>query len=233
MKRAVYIKGVRVYPHFENFALHPYAYMYGEIFSTLLRNEKIPSPHYQEIYFSIDKTIEGAKKVLFAEKWHKYTYSIINIDEYKKKNEKERDQIVFEALCFGLRSIAKEDNLDIQKIERVISTIKEKGVETELVYDEKDHKHFNLKIKYKVLTDHKQKTPFYLQVTNKESGEEATIHIADFQLLWVADSLANMIVKGNEIVIRGKRGVRSGWTREEEKLPEEFKFNLKDIFDHS
>jgi hypothetical protein len=75
---------MRIYDHFDNAELMPYRYIYAEIFGTLLRNANILTPGYQEIYFSVNETLEAAKRELAFEKWHKYTYCTINIDQYRK-----------------------------------------------------------------------------------------------------------------------------------------------------
>lgn len=230
MKRLKYIKGIRVYSNFEKFALSPYDYVYGEIFSALIRNEHIISPHYDEIYISIDNTIEGAKRsTKYEEKWFKYTVSAIKLEEYQIKNEKVKDEMVFKAICDGLRLITKEDNLDGSKIEKIISKIKLCGIETELIHIEKDYANINLKIVYNVLSDHTKKTTFNLRVFDKSSSTESNFLIANMDLSYVALILDKITLKGENILITGRKSWRADLAREYEKLPLEFKFNLSDV----
>ena len=94
---------VRIYDHFDNSELMPYRYMYTEIFGTLLRNADISTPGYREIYFSIDETLEAAKRELAFEKWHRYTYCSINISEYRKATDQQKEQMLLDSLIDGRR----------------------------------------------------------------------------------------------------------------------------------
>lgn len=227
------LRGIRIYDKFNNEDLLPYRYIYSELFSCLLDNENIESPGYQEIYIMINSTIENAKEdadKIPKEKWFTCTWASINIEEYRILPEKQKDSYVFNAITEGLCNIVSKDSLDKEKIERVISKIKEKGVDTEALYLRKDYKDFTVEIRFKIPFNFKLKeVPLNLYIKNKKTNEWFTEHVADLSLYGLPLVISKISLKENIIKITGRTSAKADITREINNSPKEFSFEISKL----
>jgi hypothetical protein len=219
----------RIYDHFDSDELMPYRYMYAEIFSTLLRNANISTPGYQEIYFSIDETLEGAKKELAMLTWHKYTYCALNIDEYMKATPERKEQMLLDSLIDGLRLIADFDHLDKLKIEAVIDTVRKTRCRTQLIYAAKENDTHAVTIHYEIGKDHTQKTPFYITIRNKETRKAQTKLIDNFSVAWVGHCINKVKLLKDRVEISGGGGVRGHISRDVDHMPDRYEFRFEDF----
>jgi hypothetical protein len=222
-RRLVY---VRIYEHFDSAELMPYRYMYGEIFGTLLRNANILTPGYQEIYFSIDETLDAAKRELAFEKWHKYTYCAINIEQYRTATPEQKEQMLLDSLIDGLRLIADFDHLDKQKIEAVIETVSKTKCRTPLTYAIKENDTHEVRIDYEIGPDHTQKTPFYITIRNKATNKEVIMLIDNFNILWVPHFISKIKLMKDRVEILGGGGLRGHISRDMDHIPDKYEFAL-------
>lgn len=222
-RRLVY---VRIYEHFDSAELMPYRYMYGEIFGTLLRNANILTPGYQEIYFSIDETLDAAKRELAFEKWHKYTYCALKIDQYRKATPEQKEQMLLDSLIDGLRLIADFDHLDKQKIESVIETVSKTKCRTPLTYAIKESSSHEVRIHYEISSDHTQRTPFYITIRNKSTNKEVTKLIDNFNTLWVPHFISKIKLSKDRVEIKGGGGLRGHISRDMDHIPDKYEFAL-------
>jgi hypothetical protein len=210
-------------------SLMPYSYIYSEIFGTLLRNERILTPHYKEIYFSIYRTEEEAKmKSPFAyREWHKYTYAALDIDQYAASSEKVKERMVLQCLCDGLRSIAEIDQLDRDKIEKVISKVTKERMNIVLTYKTEENRNYRAEVIYKMQAE--QRIPFYLLLTEKATGKSNINFIDNFDPWGKPYSFGKISIKKNEVIIKGGGGLRGEVSRLIEKLPGERRFRINEV----
>lgn len=223
------LKGVRIYDQFERTDLWPFAYIYSELLSNLLRHADITTPGYQEIYFSIGNSIEEAKRDVALETWHKYTYCSLDIAQYKSSDDEAKSEMLFDSLKEGLMLIADFDHLDKQKIQDVISHIEQYRTQTELVYFSKRKGELNAQIVHRIPNDHRKKTTYYLKLSNTKTGESGKVKIAELDSLWAAYSLGTIKIKKNIIQIVGRKSMRAEVSREMNDHPELYEFGIENI----
>lgn len=224
------LMGVRIYNSFENHKdLSPYSYIYSELFSNLLRNAEIMTPGYQEIYFQVAGTLEEAKQTLYFEDWHRGTYCKLNLVLFKASNENMKSKLLFESLCEGLRLIADFDHLDSEKIESVVSTIKTNGTEMELIYKEVCNDKYKAEVVYKVPPSHNAKADFSLKITDLQTKKTGVVNIDKIDTFYMPYSFGAIQIKKNEVVIKGRESLRATISREHDKLPDGYRFNIADI----
>ena len=223
------LKGVRIYDQFERTDLWPFAYIYSELLSNLLRHADITTPGYQEIYFSIGNSIEEAKRDLALETWHKYTYCSLDILQYKSSDNETKSEMLFDSLKEGLMLIVDFDHLDKKKIEDVISYIESNGTKTELVYFSKSKGELNAQIVHRIPNDHRKKTTYYLKLSNTKTGESGKVKIAELDSLWAPYSLGTIKIKKDTIEIVGRKSMRAEVSRGMDNLPERYEFEIEKI----
>lgn len=223
------IVGIRIYHQFERGILLPFDYIYSGIFSNLLRRADVKLPNYDEIYINIAETMESAKQEMALETWHKYTYSTLDLSSFLAKDDVGKSQMLFESVCSGLRLIADFDHLEKEKIEEVIKTFEENGTDLELVYATKQNKKYMAEIIYKMPKSHLTKANYKLRVTETESGISGVVHIDSIDTMWAPYSFGKIMINKNEIVIKGRESFRAEISRQIDKLPNEYVFNISDI----
>jgi hypothetical protein len=223
------LMGVRVYTKYADSkeGLKPYAYMFSEIFSTVLRSENILTPGYTEIYFSIGETLDEAKTEFVVEYWHKYTYAAVELSAFHRSTESVKEKMVFDAMCDALRLITDFDHLDKEKIEHAIAYISEEGAQTLLTYSQIENTDYVAAIEYRVEPDHRKNIPFYLRITEKPTGKSSKELIGEFDTLWLAHYMTDLKFRKGEIVITGKRGVRGEISRRNANVPDEYRFKIE------
>ena len=223
------IKGVRVYDHFERDTLSPYEYIYSHLFGNLLRRAEVKSPNYNEIYFSIAETMEQAKQSFALETWYKYTYSTLNLSQYIRSDENGKARMVFDSMCEGLRFIADFDHLDKEKIEDMIDYIDKNGIDMELTYTIVQNKNYIAEIVYSVPHSHLTKAEFKLRLTDLNNKLTGTVSIDRLDIDYAPYSIGNVQLKENEVVIKGRKSLRAEVSRNIDKLPSEYRFNIQEI----
>jgi hypothetical protein len=223
------IIGVRLYDHFERNTLAPYDYIYSELFSNLLRRAEVKSPDYEEIYFSIGETMGQAKQSIAIDEFFKYTYSTINLFEYNQADDKGKANMVFQSMCEGLRLIADFDHLEKGKIEGVIECIEKNGIDMELIYATAENKDYLVEIVYHVPYSHLTKAEFKLRLTEINTNRSGIISIDKLDIHYAPYSIGKIQLKKNEIVIKGRSSLRAEISREIDKLPLEYRFNINEI----
>ncbi|MCS0672817.1 hypothetical protein [Cytobacillus firmus] len=223
------IIGVRLYDHFERNTLAPYDYIYSQLFSNLLRRAEVMSPDYDEIYFSIAETMEQAKQSIAIDEFFKYTYSTLNLSEYNQADDEAKANMVFHSMCEGLRLIADFDHLEKEKIEGVIEYIAKNGIDMELIYATAQNKDYLAEIVYHVPRSHLTKAEFKLRLTEFNTNKTGIIAIDKLDIYYAPYSIGKIQLKKNEIVIKGRNSLRAEVSREIDKLPSEYRFNIKEM----
>ncbi|WP_235178986.1 hypothetical protein [Bacillus cihuensis] len=223
------IVGIRVYDQFVDGTLVPYNYIYSELFSNLLRRSEVKLPNYDEIYINIGETMEQAKQELALETWHKYTYATLNLSTYLSSDEETKSKMLLECISNGLRLIADFDHLEKEKIEKIIQYIKENGVNIELIYTSKQNNNFLAEIIYKVPQSHLSKAEYKLRLTDLKNGKSGEAHIDFIHTYWAPYSFGNILIKKEEILIKGRGSLRAEISRQRDKLPDEYIFKIGDI----
>ncbi|MFJ7468364.1 hypothetical protein ACIQWI_07385 [Peribacillus frigoritolerans] len=226
MKRII---GVRLYDHLERNTLAPYDYIYSQLFSNLMRRAELKSPDYEEIYFSIGETMEQAKQSIAIDEFFKYTYSTLNLSEYNQADDKGKANMVFHSMCEGLKLIADFDHLEKDKIEGVIEHIAKNGIDMELIYASAQNKDYLVEIVYHVPHSHLTKTDFKLRLTEIDTNKIGIIAIDKLDIYYAPYSIGKIQLKKNEIVIKGSNSLRAEVSREIDKLPSEYRFNINEI----
>ncbi|MGM0879153.1 MAG: hypothetical protein ACQEWV_32075 [Bacillota bacterium] len=223
------IIGIRIYDQFDKGTLAPFDYIYSELFSNLLRKAKVLLPNYDEIYVSIAETMELAKQEIALDTWHKYTYSTLDLSKYLAADDTGKSQMMFDSLCDGLRLITKFDHLEKEKIEEVINIIKNNGLDMELIYTSKQNKNYLVEIIYKVPKNHLEKAEYKLKVTDLKLGKSSVAHIGFIDTYWAPYSFGKILIKKDEIVIKGRDSLRAEISRKADKLPSEYIFKISNI----
>lgn len=223
------IVGIRIYDSFDRGVLNPYSYIFTVLFSNLLRRFEVKLPGYDEIYVSLAETMEQAKQKIALETWHKYTYATLNLTEYHSTDEKGKADMVFDSVCRGLRLIADFDHLEKAKIEKVIETIKENGMNQELVYASKQNKNHLVEIIYTVPESHLSKAEYKIRVTEQATGKSGVAPIDFIDTYWAPYSFGKILIKKHEVIIKGRQSLRAEISRQQDRLPDEYKFSIADI----
>jgi len=223
------LKGVRIYDKFEREDLSPFAYIYSELFSNLLRQENISTPGYEEVYFSIAESINTAKLELAMEEWHKYTYCTLDIDTFKLLSDEGKSDALFGSLKEGLLLISDFDHLDKQKIKRVLSYIEENGTATELVFSSRTKGNILAEIVFTIPKGHRIKTAYFLKITDINTSETGKVKINSIDSFSAPYALGKIQIKQNKIVIESRKSVRAEIYIESENLPEKYEFEIRDI----
>ncbi|WP_070120065.1 hypothetical protein [Bacillus marinisedimentorum] len=223
------LTGIRIYSQFEKGALAPFDFIYSAIFSNLLRRANVLLPNYDEIYINIAETMEQAKQEIALETWHKYTYSTLDLSTYLSSDDEVKSQMLFNSICAGLRLIAEIDDLESEKIEEVITLVKNNGPDMELTYASKQNKNYLAEVIYNVPKSHLNKAEYKLRVTELKSGKSGVAHIDFIDTYWAPYSFGKISIKKDEIIIKGRESLRAEISREADNLPDEYLFKISDM----
>lgn len=113
--------------------LEPYAYRYGKIFYKVLRRKKLLCPDYTSLSILAAKNEEDA---LIGLAWCNGSdhcgIATFDYERYKTLAEIEKERVVFDIFCQGLRDYVELDKLDSKIIEEAIKEIEVTIKETEL-----------------------------------------------------------------------------------------------------
>lgn len=180
--------------------LYPYGYQYIEIFLQLLRLHGLHCPKYSHLYIQVGETKEEAlQNAIQGEDWYINGIATINYKKYKSASKAEKEKMVFKVICDGLMDIAKLDKLDIKLIEKVIKQVKQKGLDTELLFRLIENKKYTLQVTY-LSRNMEEKCPVFFSITDKESGKTVKKQVGkadNTQLpMWLQKiTLTNKLVK--------------------------------------
>ena len=108
------------------------------------------------------------------------------------------------SVCDGLRLIADFDHLQKGKIEEVINMIKNNGIDMELTYMSKQNNNYIVEVLYKVPNSHLEKAEYRLRVTDLKTGKSGLAHIDYIDTYWAPYSFGKILIKKDEIIIKGK-----------------------------
>jgi len=223
------IKDIRVYTDFSNKALYPYDYQYTEIFTNLLVKSNFKCPTYHHLYIQISENESNALKNTFSiEDWYVYGIATIDYEKYKKQTEKEKDQVVFNAISKGLHDIAKIDKLDILTLNSVIEKIKVKGLETELHYQTIDNNNHKLEITY-FSKSREEKCPIYFNITDKNTNQSNRLKIGEVEKEQIHMWMQKITMTKKVIKIKSSNSVKADvWLKD---LPRKMEFNISEIIE--
>ncbi|ERK30922.1 hypothetical protein [Clostridium intestinale] len=225
------LTGIRVYSElrFEGVDLEPYVFMYENIFSNLLRKEKIMLPGYSEIYLYIHKTLDDAKiNASHPAAWSKNTYGEIDLEKYKSSTEEDKAKMVFDSVCQGLRLICDFNHLDKAAIERVIKVVEKEGIETELEYIKKENKNYMVKLIYVLSKIVKRKALLKLMIKDKITGKEGYAEIGYINL-WYGPCINKIRIAKKKIIIEGEKNLRAEISRSNDNIEDKYVFSIDQI----
>ncbi len=223
------IKGIRIYSQFERGTLAPFDFIYSALFSNLLRRANVLLPNYDEIYINVAETMEQAKQEVALETWHKYTYATLDLSTYLSSDDTGKSGMLFNSVCEGLRSIAEFDHLEKEKIEEVITSVKNNGLDMELTYASKQNKNYLAEVIYNVPKSFLDKAHYKLRVTELKSGKSGVAHIDFIDTYWAPYSFGKISIKKDEIVIKGRESFRAEISRQADKLPDEYTLKISEV----
>lgn len=148
------IIGVRVlssrYQFNDDEDIYFYQNMYAAIFSSVLRENDIRLPGYQEIYFNLVGSLEEATDISTSkDDWFQYTHALLDYTKFKQSPQETKEQLILESLFEGLRYITDFDHLEKDKIEGAIKYIQKYRLDTPLIYAIKaENEEYEVKIQY-------------------------------------------------------------------------------------
>lgn len=203
------IRDLRVYCNgLPQTALSPYDYQYCEILLNLLSYEGLMCPNYHHLYIRIAQTREEAlRNSVASTEWFVNGISVIDYEKYQTLNDKKKAKFVFEAIVAGLKDIAEIDKLDLSKIEKVVEKVREKGLETELVFRTLENKNYFLEINYIVRTI-KDKCPVFFSLTDKLTKQTKRIEIGKIEHYKIRFWLQKITLTNKKIKIKSSDSIR-------------------------
>lgn len=203
------IRDFRVYSYgLPDKALHPFASIYSEIFRNLLVKERLLCPIYHHIYIQIALTKELAiKKSITYENWFEYGVSVINLDSFQTLSFTEKDKLVFNAIVEGIKDIATIDKLDIDILNRVITKISEKGIETELTFKIIENAKYKLEITYFAKAA-VEEFPVYFNITDKGKNITKRHKIGEVSSLQIGLWLQKITLTNKQIRVVSSNSIR-------------------------
>lgn len=127
-KRLIY--DIRFYYHLPKIG-KKYFYPYNNEFCykilEKLREKKFQLPNYTHLYIMVADTFENAlEHAVRVENWFVYGVAVLeNYQDYPKKNEIEKQHIVFDLIKQGLTDIAKIDKLDMDALNETLNEVEQ------------------------------------------------------------------------------------------------------------
>ncbi|MGN6640804.1 MAG: hypothetical protein ACTHJ8_17970 [Mucilaginibacter sp.] len=172
------IKDFRVYaPRLPEKVLYPYDYQYAEIFLNILRNKELTCPTYHHLYVQVAKSFEDCLKGSIAlEDWYVCGLAVIDYDNYLKQTNKEKEEIVLNAIIDGLNDITNIDGLDQSIINSTIDEVKKSGLDTELKHLTAENKDYLTTVTY-FSRSMEEGNPIFLNIKEKSTGKSGRIQI--------------------------------------------------------
>ncbi|SEO85162.1 hypothetical protein SAMN05428947_104337 [Mucilaginibacter sp. OK283] len=208
-------------------ALYPYAYQYCEIFLNILRSKNLLCPVYHHLYIQVCKTMDVCLERSFTlDHWYINGLSVIDYDRYLQQSDAEKEQTVFDVIVNGLRDIAHIDKLDSEIIESTIQEIKQKGLDTELVYEVIENKRYKLIVSY-FSRSMEEESPIYFTVLDKTSGKSGKVQIGKAENSQIYLWLQKITLSGSQIKVKSSNSITAD-VYLKNKL-RSMEFNIKDI----
>lgn len=134
-------------------------------------------PTYHHIYIQVAKTLEdGLRNSFSVEDWYVNGLAVIDYEDYLRKTELQKEEIVIELISKGLLDIADIDNLDIAIIRGVTEKIKTKGLDTELIYNKIENSNHVLTITY-LSRSMEEQCPIFFSILDKKTKHSSRIEI--------------------------------------------------------
>jgi hypothetical protein len=223
------LAGVRLYDSFGTKTLLPHRYICAELFDTLLRNAKIMTPSYSEIYFHIAATLADAKRDALGAPWSTSAYCALDIALYQNTTESKKEQLIRECLYDGLRTLAEVDHLDKERIESAIAEIDSTRSDANLSYVVKEGRTLFVEVLYRISPDPKEKATFRLRVTEKDSGRSGECFIDKLSALWAPYSFGKISIGKETITIEARESERAKIALEAESAPKRYVFSIQEI----
>lgn len=114
-------------PNIGKLYFSPYSERFCDLILEKLREIKFRLPNYTHLYIMVSDTLENSLyHAVRAENWFVYGITAIkNHSEYPRKNEIEKQRIVFDLIKQGLNDIAKIDKLDTQSLNEALDEVEQ------------------------------------------------------------------------------------------------------------
>lgn len=150
------LKDIRIFFDGEsssNTLFFPYDIIYANLFRNLFQNKELRCPTYNHIYINISETKNKSLESALSNyqiPWFEVGIATINIEQYLKTSEKEKQEILFQSICEGMDDIFSIDKLDKKILEETISQIREMGIFQELTHKRIEKKGLKFSITYKM-----------------------------------------------------------------------------------
>lgn len=148
---------------------------------------------------------------------------------YETAGPVRRDELVFDTIVAGLRDIATIDHLDRGLLESVIQRVAEHRLNTELIFYRGQNPHYEVAISY-FAGDMESKSPFYLNVRQRESGRQARHGFGHADHIECHYRFARVKLLRHKLRIRkSNSSLAPVWVAED--APSELEFNLADFIE--
>ncbi len=222
------IRDLRVYySGLPNKALYPYDHIYTEIFLSLLAREELMCPTYHHLYIQVAKTIDEALKKSFSiEDWYVNGLAVIDYEKYLSLSDSDKEKIVFQTIVNGIKDIATIDKLDILVIDKVINKIKDKGLDTELVFRTIENEKFKLSVTY-FSKSMEEECPVYFNLTDKSTNQTKRKQIGKADNSQIHMWLQKITLTKNQIKVKSSDSIRGQvWL---EGKPKDLKFDIEEL----
>jgi hypothetical protein len=222
------IRDLRVYCHgLPDRAIYPYDYQYTQIFLSLLQQNGLKCPTYHHLYIHVVKSYEdGLICSSGVVDWQVNGIAVIDYERFIRQSEKGKEETVFNLIVEGLRDITAIDKLDDNIIEKVISEVKEKGLDTELIYGVVESKTHSLIITY-LSRSYEEQCPIFFTLTEKGTLKTNKIQIGRADKMQIYLWLQKVTLTSSQIKIKSSQAVVADvWLKDKMR---ELEFNISDI----
>lgn len=217
------------YAGFPEGAFYPYDYQYVEIFRNLLRNSKILCPTYHHLYIKVANTFEdGLMYSVAAESWYVYGIAVLDYDKYLKGSEVEKQQMIIDVISDGLIDIARTDHLDMAIMSELIRTVKNNGLNTELIFKQIENRNHVLTISYLSGTKEEQ-CPVYFKVLDKKTNHSNRVEIGRAANHQIYFWLQKVTLTRDKVKIKPSNSIEAGVSLGKKTIITEY--SLKDILE--
>ena len=222
------IRDLRVYYNgLPNKALYPYDYQFVEIFMNLLHKNGLICPTYHHLYIQVgEKEEDCLKNSIPLEDWYVNGISTIDYQGYNAKSEKEKEDVVFNAIVQGLEDIFTIDKLDKTILEKVIADIKKKGLDTELEWKTLENKKYHLRVSY-FSRSMEDQCPIYFTLTDQLTSKSKRIEIGKADNSQIYYWLQKINLTNSKIKVKSSDSVKADvWLKD---LPRTMEFDINEI----
>jgi hypothetical protein len=207
--------------------LYPYSSQYAEIFLNLLRKNKFMCPDYHHLYIKVAESYEKAlKESVNYEDWYINGIAVFDYKKYLNANEHEKQAMVFDLIVEGLMDIVDHDGLDKSIVEKVITEIKEKGLDTELTFRIIENKKFVLTVTY-FARSNEEENPVFFSVKEIETGKSNKIQIGSANNVQLYPWLQKITITAEQIKVKSSVSAKANvWLKDK---PRQLEFKISDM----